>query len=70
MRLIVKQTESAGKMFWIVRDTDPSWRYYGPFADEAAAHAFARTKNKSEAWKEMLRMARANGRAAAAALAA
>jgi hypothetical protein len=56
MRLIVQQTECAGKMFWIVQDA-MSWHYHGPFADEAAARAFARAKN-SEAWKELLRKAR------------
>jgi hypothetical protein len=46
MRLTIKQTECAGKMFWIVQDTDPAWFYHGPFADEAAAHAFARPKKQ------------------------
>jgi hypothetical protein len=58
MRLTVKQTECAGKLFWIVRDTDHSWFYHGPFADEVPAHDFARPKN-SEAWKELLRTKRA-----------
>ncbi len=62
MRLIVKQSEAAGKMFWIARDTDHSWFYHGPFADEAAAHAFARPRN-SAAWKELLRAKRAERRA-------
>ena len=52
MRLTVKQTECAGKMFWVVRDTDHSWFYHGPFADEATAQAFARAKN-SAAWKDV-----------------
>jgi hypothetical protein len=57
MRLIVKQTECSGKMFWIVRDTDHPWFYHGPFEDEITAHAFAKPKN-SEAWKALLRAAR------------
>jgi hypothetical protein len=69
MRLIVKQTECAGKMFWIVRDTDSSWFYHGPFADEDAAHAFALQKNKSEAWKELLRTKRAERKAVLAEVA-
>jgi hypothetical protein len=63
MRLIVKQTECAGKMFWIVKDADHAWSYYGPYADETAAHAFARSGN----WKELLRTARMNRKAALAA---
>jgi hypothetical protein len=58
MRLIVTQTECAGNLFWIVRDTDHSWFYHGPFEDEITARAFARPKN-SEAWKELLRTKRA-----------
>lgn len=54
MNLIVKQTEGAGKMFWIVRDTDHPWLYHGPFADEASAHAFARRENV-EALKNAIR---------------
>ena len=63
VRLTVKQTECAGKMFWIVRDSDSTWFYHGPFADEATAHAFARSGN----WKELLRTARMNRKAALAA---
>jgi hypothetical protein len=69
MRLIVKQTECAGKMFWIVRDSDSTWFYHGPFPDEAAAHAFSRLKN-SEAWKELLRETRMKREVRKAALAA
>ena len=58
MRLTVRQTECAGKMFWIVKDAMHDWEYFGPFADQAAAHAFARPKN-SDAWKALLRDARA-----------
>jgi hypothetical protein len=64
MRLIVKQTECAGKMLWITRDTNHGWIYHGPFADEAAAHAFAR------AWKELLSATRMNREARKAAHAA
>jgi hypothetical protein len=46
--LTVTQTESAGKMFWIVQDTTPSWFYHGPFADEAAARDFAWLRNARE----------------------
>ena len=55
MKYLVAQTECASKMFWIVRDSDHSWLYHGPFADETAAHAFARSGN----WKALLRAARA-----------
>jgi hypothetical protein len=65
MRLIVKQTECAGNMFWIVRDSDSPWFYHGPFADEATAQAFARAKN-SAAWKELLRTTRTSRKAALA----
>jgi hypothetical protein len=67
MRLTVKQTECAGKLFWIVRDTDHSWFYHGPFAGEAEAHAFARPKN-SDDWKALLRKARTAKKARKAAL--
>jgi hypothetical protein len=53
-------------MFWIVRDTDHTWFYHGPFMDEATAHAFARPKN-SENWKALLRAARMNRPVALAA---
>jgi hypothetical protein len=61
MKLSIKQTECAGKLFWIVRDTDHSWLYHGPFEDEMA-HAFARLKN-SENWKNPLKEARENRKA-------
>jgi hypothetical protein len=57
MRLIVTQTECAGKLFWIVRDTYPAWLYHGPFADEAAAHAFARPNPRND-WKASYRWGR------------
>ncbi len=64
MRLIVKQTECAGKMFWIVRDMEHSWFYHGPLEDEIAAQAFARQeavddlKNAIRARLTHLRLAR------------
>jgi hypothetical protein len=74
MKLKVQQTECAGKMFWIVRDTDSSWFYRGPFADEVAAHAFARRqkavddlKNAIRARLTHLRLARETKEAALAA---
>ena len=66
MRLIVRQTECAGNMFWIVQDTDPSWFYHGPFADEASAHAFARPKNSAD-WKALLNRKRMERKEALAA---
>jgi hypothetical protein len=64
MRYLVTQTMSASKRrYWIVRDTDHSWFYHGPFADEAQARTFAKPKN-SAAWKELLRTARAERKAA------
>jgi hypothetical protein len=57
MRLTVKQTECAGKLFWIVRDTYPAWLYHGPFADETAARAFARPNPRND-WKASYRWAR------------
>jgi hypothetical protein len=65
VRLKVTQTECAGKMFWIVQDTTPSWFYHGPFVDEATARDFAQAKN-SAAWKELLHNARASRKAIAA----
>jgi hypothetical protein len=58
MRLHVQQTECAGKMFWIVRDTDHyhSWFYYGPLPDGIA-----------RAWEALLRTERAKRKAALAA---
>jgi hypothetical protein len=47
----------------LVRET-PTWRYHGPFADEAAAHALV--QQKKVAWKATLRNARANRKAMAA----
>jgi hypothetical protein len=67
MRYLVTQTMSASKRrYWIVRDTEHSWLHHGPFADEMAAQAIARAKNASEAWKELLRTARAERKAASA----
>ena len=65
MKLSIKQTECAGKLFWIAKDTDPSWFYHGPFVDEAAAKTFAKLKN-SENWKKLLKVARENRKAALA----
>jgi hypothetical protein len=63
MRLIVKQTECAGNLFWIAQDPDHGLgHYHGPFADETAAQAFARAIN-SEAWRALLRNTRANRKA-------
>jgi hypothetical protein len=56
MRLIIKQTECAGKVFWIVQNTVPSWLHHGPFADEAAARAF--TANPRPVWKVSHRLTR------------
>ena len=64
MRLIVKQTECAGNMFWIVKDMNSGWFYHGPFVDEASAHAFARPKNSAD-WKALLNAARMNRKALA-----
>jgi hypothetical protein len=61
MKLKVQQIERGGKC--LVRET-PTWRYHGPFADEAAAHAFV--QQKKVAWKATLRNARANRKAMAA----
>jgi hypothetical protein len=64
MRYLVTQTMSASKRrYWIVRDTDHSWFYHGPFADEIAALAFTKPKN-SAAWKELLRTTREERKAA------
>jgi hypothetical protein len=64
MRYLVTQTMSASKRrYWIVKDMENSWVYHGPFVDEIAAQAFARAKN-SAAWKELLRTARAERKAA------
>jgi hypothetical protein len=69
MRYIVQQTESASKtLFCIVRDTDHPWLYHGPFADEAAARAFARRRGNSENWKKLLREAREDRKKIMAAL--
>jgi hypothetical protein len=66
MRLYVQQTECAGKMFWIVRDTDHyhSWFYYGPLPD-GLARAFV--QQKKAAWKALLRTERAKRKATLAA---
>jgi hypothetical protein len=53
---LVTQTECAGNLFWIVRNTHPAWLYHGPFVDEAAARAFAR--NPRNAWKASYRWTR------------
>jgi hypothetical protein len=67
-RYLVSQTMSASnRRYWIVRDTAHPWAYSGPFADEIAAHAFTKLKN-GEVWKELLRTARAERKAALAQL--